>query len=550
MDRLLDLSLKAGVADIVTFNTVLKGHARFGSVKNTWNVVDTLKAAGFRPNHVTYHELLDASLESHPSDVWSIISDMKRSGLEPNRITCSILLKGIQESSGLDIERTLAVVEDVDGDIDEVMLSSVVEACIRVRRTDLLVSLLAKHRSHSAVQIRGAHTYGSLIRAYGALHDMKNVWVTWREMLDNGIAPSSITLGCMVEALVVNGEPEAGYDLVQSVRCDPLFTTEVNAIVYCSILKGFSHKKAFDRVWMLYKEMLEQKVTFSIVTYNALVDACARCQQMSHVPGILEDMLKLGLQPNLITYSTIAKGYCQENKFDRALEVVNSMKATTAFKPDEVLYNSLLDGCARKGLYDRGMALFAEMQEEGVRPSNFTLSVLVKLSSRGKGLEATFTLVEQLKRQFRLRPNTFVYSNLVHACVTHKDFLRAVEVLDQMLCEHVKPDARIYTLLIEHSLKAGNASLTIDLLRASLGLSEGHSRWASCGRVSQPQGGVPAHLVSSTVECLVQRGDQEQRLASLLQDLRRSGHKIDHRSSQRVAGSKSAVPHRRGAGRS
>ena len=42
IDRVLDLSLKTGVADIKTFNTVLKGHARFISVKNTWNVVDTL----------------------------------------------------------------------------------------------------------------------------------------------------------------------------------------------------------------------------------------------------------------------------------------------------------------------------------------------------------------------------------------------------------------------------------------------------------------------------------------------------------------------------
>ena len=42
MDRLLDLSLKTEVADIETFNTVFKGHARFVSVENTWNVVDTL----------------------------------------------------------------------------------------------------------------------------------------------------------------------------------------------------------------------------------------------------------------------------------------------------------------------------------------------------------------------------------------------------------------------------------------------------------------------------------------------------------------------------
>ena len=42
MHMLLDLSLKTGVANIETFNTVLKGHARFVSVKNTCDVVDTL----------------------------------------------------------------------------------------------------------------------------------------------------------------------------------------------------------------------------------------------------------------------------------------------------------------------------------------------------------------------------------------------------------------------------------------------------------------------------------------------------------------------------
>eukprot|EP00971_Amphidinium_carterae_P139899 2771720-Amphidinium_carterae.1 len=72
----------------------------------------------------------------------------------------------------------------------------------------------------------------------------------------------------------------------------------------------------------------------SIVMYNTLIDACARCGRMdeavpqlklvvysSHtkhsdairaqVPQIREDMRKYGVRPNVITYSTILKGLCQ-----------------------------------------------------------------------------------------------------------------------------------------------------------------------------------------------------------------------------------------------
>ena len=36
------------------------------------------------------------------------------------------------------------------------------------------------------------------------------------------------------------------------------------------------------------------------------------------------------------------------------------MQANTDLHPDEVTYNTLLDGCARYGLFDRGLEVLAE----------------------------------------------------------------------------------------------------------------------------------------------------------------------------------------------
>merc|ERR1719331_2512555 len=100
---------------------------------------------------------------------------------------------------------------------------------------------------------------------------------------------------------------------------------------------------------------------------------------MNRVPGLLENMVAQGIEPNLITYSAILKGYCQENRLDEAFKLVEDMMKTTSFKPDEIMYNTLLDGCARQGLFDRGMQVLREMESVGVSPTNYTLSVLVKL---------------------------------------------------------------------------------------------------------------------------------------------------------------------------
>merc|ERR1740121_711427 len=120
------------------------------------------------------------------------------------------------------------------------------------------------------------------------------------------------------------------------------------------------------------------------------------------------------------------------------------MKKTSEMQPDEVTYNTILDGCARLGLYDRGVALLSDMQNQGVRPSNFTLSVVAKLASRSKQPDKAFELCDQISRKYHIRYNVHVYNNLVQACTLSGSTQRALKVFEQMLQEKICPDARTY----------------------------------------------------------------------------------------------------------
>merc|ERR1719213_1209681 len=93
------------------------------------------------------------------------------------------------------------------------------------------------------------------------------------------------------------------------------------------------------------------------------------------------------VKPNVITYSTMLKGHCQNGNIQEGFSILEKMKKEAHLKPDEIAYNSLLDGCAQNNLVDEGMRLLEEMQREGVSPSNFTLSILVKLMNRARRLD-------------------------------------------------------------------------------------------------------------------------------------------------------------------
>jgi len=391
---------------------------------------------------------------------------------------------------------------------------------IRAGRADLISPLLRQSRTSKKTTLSSPKAYGSIIRAYGFVHDLNGVWSLWRDMKAQGVAPSSITIGVMVEALVSNGDIDGGYELIQELQRDEERKDLVNAVVYCSVLKGFSHQKKLERVWAVYEEMLSYKMELSVSTYNTLVDACARNWEMQRLPKLLRDMAERNIKPNLITYSAILKGYCQESKVDKAYELLESMRESTEFRPDEIMYNSLLDGCARQGMFERGIALLKDMEQDGINPTNFTLSVLVKLCNRGGRLEDAFRMCEEISKKFGFKLNVHVYSNLIQACICYKDLPRAYGVFERMLAEGVRPAARTYKLLTQAYIASGEYLVAAGLLRAALGLPGMPRLLERYGtRLLQPEGGLPKDVLSEALDSLAGRSQGQTAAVSLLRDI-------------------------------
>jgi len=516
---------KAGMTDVVSFNTLIKAHLQSGSFDRARSLMRVMTSEGMKPNQVTFNEILNAMAGNGArKQMWSIVEEMQGAEVKPNQVTISILLKCLNSySSQTEVNKTFDLIKSMEESMDEVLLSSVVEACVRIGNPALLESQLKQLQDCAPVTINGAHTYGSLIKAYGHARDLTSIWRCWKEMRSRHIKPTSITLGCMVEAIVSNGDCEGAYDLIHQVQEDEQCRDIVNSIIYCSVLKGFTREKKIDRVWAVYKEMKEHKAELSVVTYNTLIDACARCGGMEHLPTLLEDMKTHGAKPNVITYSTMLKGHCQNGDVQMGFTILEQIKKDPNLKPDEIMYNSLLDGCAQNNLATEGLRLLEEMQAQQIWPSNFTLSILVKLMSRARRLDKAFSIVDDLTQKYKFRPNVHVYTNLMQACVFNQQLPRAVNILEQMVGEGVAPDGRTYAILLRGSMNRGLFEQAVGLLGGALGLPD------ALPFLQKPMAGCPNldyTLINEVLGGLADRGQAKNLAVPLLQNIKQHAPKV------------------------
>merc|ERR1719272_478819 len=261
------------------------------------------------------------------------------------------------------------------------------------------------------------------------------------------------------------------WELAQKMWNDKATRTLVNTVTYSSILKGFAHAKDTDKVMALYEEMKSHGIQANTITYNTILNAFAQGGTMQRVPALLEDMKAATppVEPDIVTYSTIVKGFCNAGNLDRALKVLEDMKASGRHAPDEVLYNSLLAGCAKEHRPDEALQLLDDMRKFKVAPSNYTLSMLVKLMGRCRRLNQAFTMLDDISREYGLKINIQVYTCLIQGCFNAGQTDKAVALLERINKEGLAPDSMTYTVLVRGCVQGRLFDKAVELAKCACG---------------------------------------------------------------------------------
>lgn len=149
-------------------------------------------------------------------------------------------------------------------------------------------------------------------------------------------------------------------------------------------------EKDLRKALALFREMKCERVPYNRITFNSIIDVCIKCNDVQAAEYLFGEMTAPGsnVEPDLITFSTLLKGYCHIGDLDKALQVADNMKSS-GLRCDELVFNTLMDGCVRASDLSAGIGLLAELVCSGLTPSPITYSILVRLYQKGGSYSAS-----------------------------------------------------------------------------------------------------------------------------------------------------------------
>lgn len=457
---------ESGHVDVISYNTYLKILLSGGSHVEIENVLQGMRQRMLQPNAVTYNSLIkDLIARQDLQGAWKLIEEMEQDGVSPDAFTCSILVKGVKHVAGPDdVDKIIALIERAKVTPDEVLVNCLLDACVRLRNVQRLTQVLEQFKATGVVP--SLHACATLIRAYGHARRLDRAQVIWRELTEERmLIPNEEVFACMVDASLANGDLDGAVAVFRQAK-SALADFPRAPTLFSALAKACVTRKQLNLAMEVYDEIKDLPVC-NKVTYNTLIDALVRQGDMDAASGMFRDMTLNGVMPDLITYSTLVKGHSSRGDLEQGLQLIGQMQRC-GITPDAIVFNSILDGCAHKQMRSLTEMVLKDMEAAGIAPSNFTLSILVKLYGRLNDLETAFYIVDLYPKKYGFELNAQVYTCLMSACIANGELEDAIEVYERMTAAGCPSDSKTYQTLLAGCLRHSDLDCASRLLDDAL----------------------------------------------------------------------------------
>lgn len=182
-------------------------------------------------------------------------------------------------------------------------------------------------------------------------------------------------------------------------------------------------------------------------TYTTMVGILGRARQFGAIKKLLDQMIRDGCQPNVVTYNRLIHSYGRANYLNEAVDVFNQMQEAGC-EPDRVTYCTLIDIHAKSGYLNVAMDMYRRMQEAGLTPDTFTYSVIINCLGKAGHLAAAHKLFCEMVNQGCL-PNLVTYNIMIALQAKARNYPTALQLYRDMQKAGFEPDKVTYSIVME-----------------------------------------------------------------------------------------------------
>ena len=406
--------------DEVIYNLLLNGCSKKLDIKNLHKVYIDMIHKDIKPNLITFNTIIDAFIRNKNTEkAFKIFNDMTSNKIHPDNFTLSTLFKGINKPEHYRyLSQGVNIISKNTYPIDIILINVLLDACIKLK-------------------------------------DQKNFTEIFENIINkkyNNIKPDLIT--------------------------------------YNTYIKGCSKFKLYDKVEIainhLINNSMENNITPNDVTFNSLIDLYVSQKNMDKVLQTVNLMQKYKIFPDNYTYTTIIKGLNKnsllknnnnnyENKNINLIqnsEIFSNIELDLAFKlfnhvrqisrPDEILYNCIMDACLRFNKIDKMLEMYEEMIRNNIKPSSITCGIVIKAYGMKGDLKSALNIYYKMKKE-KIEISNITYGCLINACIKNNDLQKAFELYEALKNESYEMNTILYTTLIKAYTKQKDINKVVEI---------------------------------------------------------------------------------------
>ncbi|KAJ6292204.1 hypothetical protein OIU78_024384 [Salix suchowensis] len=180
----------------------------------------------------------------------------------------------------------------------------------------------------------------------------------------------------------------------------------------------------FDHARKVFDEMRSRECARTVMSFNALLGACLSSKKFDEVEGLFRGLSEeIKIEPDLISYNTVMKAFCEMGSLDSAVSLLNEIKRK-GLEPDLITFNTLLNGFYANGRFVDGERIWDLMKERNVEPNIRSYSAKLFGMASEKRMNDVVSVVEEMNSK-GIKHDPFSYHALIRGFVNEDDFEKA-----------------------------------------------------------------------------------------------------------------------------
>ncbi|XVE51211.1 hypothetical protein DITRI_Ditri02bG0021500 [Diplodiscus trichospermus] len=216
----------------------------------------------------------------------------------------------------------------------------------------------------------------------------------------------------------------------------------------------------FEQAYKVFDEMPKR----GLLSFNALMGACVNAKKYDKLNGFFRELpKKLSIQPDLVSYNTVIKAFCEMGSFDSASLMLDEMQKK-GVEPDLITFNTLLYEFFKNGKFVDGEKIWGKMMEKNVEPDirSYNAKLLGLVSE--KRMEEALNIVEEMRTR-GVKLDVFTFNYMIRGFINEGKLEEAKEWYGQIAKNGCAPDKQTFAMLVPFLCEKGDSRFAIEVCK-------------------------------------------------------------------------------------